>query len=110
MIWRGWRSPSRTSLWWVFAISTVEFGLECGRIAMLEDLYVAPEYRGRGIGRELVEDSARWARTMGSRQVELVVAPNGQDVSHLFAYYASLGFLDEGRRLLSRPLENAEPA
>ncbi len=87
-----------------FAISTVEFGLEHGRIAILEDLYVAPEYRGRGIGRELVEDSVRWARTMGSRQVELVVAPNGQDVGHLFTYYASLGFLDEGRRLLSRPL------
>ena len=57
----------------------------------------------------MVEDSARWARTMGSRHVELVVAPNGQDASHLFDYYASLGFLDEGRRLLSRPLESTNP-
>jgi aminoglycoside 6'-N-acetyltransferase I len=46
---------------------------------------------------------------MGSRHVELVVAPNGQDVSHLFSYYAGLGFLNEGRRLLSRPLADTEP-
>jgi len=78
-----------------FAVTTVGFGLESGRVAVLEDLYTAPEHRRRGIGRSLVEDSARWARTMGSRHVELVVAPNGQDVSHLFDYYASLGFLDE---------------
>ena len=87
-----------------FAISTLGFGLESGHLVVLEDLYVAPEHRKRGIGRELVEDSATWARTVGSRSVELVVAPNGQDVGHLFRYYANLGFLDEGRRLLSRPL------
>jgi ribosomal protein S18 acetylase RimI-like enzyme len=90
-----------------FAITTVGFGLENGRIAVLEDLYMAPEHRRRGIGRSLVEDSARWAGTMGSSQVELVVAPNGQDVSHLFGYYANLGFLNDDRRLLSRPLVNS---
>lgn len=93
-----------------FAISTVGFGLESGQVAILEDLYVAPEHRRRGIGRELVEDSAQWAHSMGSRHVELVVAPNGHDVSHLFTYYAALGFRDEGRRLLSRPLATTRVA
>jgi aminoglycoside 6'-N-acetyltransferase I len=87
-----------------FAITTVGFGLEHGRIAELQDLYVAPASRRRGIGGALVEDSARWARQVGSRFLDLVVAPNGQDVSHLFRYYACLGFTDEGRRLLSLPV------
>jgi aminoglycoside 6'-N-acetyltransferase I len=90
-----------------FAITTVGFGLEHGSIAELEDLYVAPASRRRGVGGALVEDSARWARQVGSRFLELVVAPNGQDVGHLFGYYAGLGFADEGRRLLSLPVDGA---
>jgi hypothetical protein len=42
-----------------------------------------------------------WA---GCRTLELVVASNGNDVAHLLAYYARRGFVDEGRRLLSRSL------
>jgi aminoglycoside 6'-N-acetyltransferase I len=34
----------------------------------------------------------------------LVVAPNGRDVWRLFDYYLAHGFVDEGRRLISRPL------
>jgi hypothetical protein len=33
-----------------------------------------------------------------------VVAPNGQDVTHLLEYYRRRGFADEGRRLLARRL------
>ncbi|HET9143106.1 GNAT family N-acetyltransferase [Actinophytocola sp.] len=90
-----------------FAITTVSFGLEHGRIAILEDLYVTPGQRRHGIGTALIDDSAHWAATLGCRHLELVVAPNGQEVGHLFTYYTRLGFLDDGRRLLSRPLESA---
>src|SRR3954468_4124935 len=40
-----------------FAISTSSYGLENGLIAELEDLYVAPAFRRRGLGGELMEDS-----------------------------------------------------
>jgi aminoglycoside 6'-N-acetyltransferase I len=45
-----------------------------------------------------------WAASIGASQLEIVIAPNDRDVSHLFRYYAANGFTDEGRRLLCRPL------
>lgn len=88
-----------------FAITTTTFGLESGLIAELEDLYVAPGARRRGQAQRLIEDSLSWAAGRGCGQLEIVIAPNGQDVSHLFDFYRKRGFRDEGRRLLSRPLK-----
>jgi aminoglycoside 6'-N-acetyltransferase I len=87
-----------------FGISTSSYGLENGLIAELEDLYVAPHARRRGLAGQLIEDSASWAAGIGAAQLELVIAPNGQDVSHLFEIYHARGFTDDGRRLLARPL------
>lgn len=87
-----------------FAITTTSFGLENGLIAELEDLYVAPERRRQGIAEALITDSACWARDRGCGQLELVVAPDGLDASHLMTYYQARGFTDAGRRLLARQL------
>ncbi|MET9244141.1 GNAT family N-acetyltransferase [Nonomuraea sp. NPDC051941] len=87
-----------------FAITTTSFGLESGLIAELEDLYVAPEARRRGEANGLIEDSRSWAAELGCSLLEIVIAPNGNDVSHLFDFYGKRGFQDEGRRLLSQPL------
>jgi ribosomal protein S18 acetylase RimI-like enzyme len=87
-----------------FAITTFSFGLEYGRVAELEELFVVPAHRRSGIGRALIDDSADWARSRGCRAVELVVAPNGNNVDHLFNYYAHQGFTSEGRQVLSRNL------
>jgi GNAT superfamily N-acetyltransferase len=87
-----------------FAVTTLSFGLEQGLVAELEDLFVQSDHRRTGIGGALIEDSAHWALSRGCRTLELVVAPNGNDVALLFGYYARRGFTDEGRRLLSRTL------
>ncbi|MGW1729026.1 GNAT family N-acetyltransferase [Streptomyces sp. NPDC002306] len=87
-----------------FAITTTVFGLEGGLMAELEDLYVAPDARKQGVAERLIEDAARWALEQGCKHMQVVIAPNGQDVSHLFAYYGKRGFRDAGRRLLSRSL------
>ncbi len=87
-----------------FAITTTSFGLESGLIAELEDLYVVPEARRRGEANRLIEDSRSWAVELGCSLLEIVIAPNGNDVSHLFDFYGKRGFQDEGRRLLSQPL------
>ena len=90
-----------------FAVSTVSFGLEQGCVTELEDLFVRPGHRRTGIGAALINDSAAWAISCGCRSLELVVAPNGRDVEHLFGYYGRRGFTDQGRRLLSRDLHPA---
>jgi aminoglycoside 6'-N-acetyltransferase I len=83
-----------------FALTTVRLVLESGLVAEAQDLYVRPEHRGRGVGSALLDDAAAWARATSAVQLEVVVAPNGRDVSHLHRYYASRGFVDHGRRIL----------
>lgn len=84
-----------------FALTTCRVILESGVVAELQDLYVMPAYRRQGIAASLIRDAIGWAKARGAAQLEVVVAPNGRDVSHLFDYYAARGFRDEGRRLLN---------
>jgi GNAT superfamily N-acetyltransferase len=88
-----------------FAITTLSFGLEHGAVAELEDLFVEPGHRRAGVATALIDDSAAWAQSRGCRTLEVVVAPNGNEVAGLFDYYAHRGFTDEGRRLLARNLD-----
>jgi GNAT superfamily N-acetyltransferase len=87
-----------------FGITTTVFGLENGLVAELEDLYVAAHARRRGLGRQLIDDSAAWARALGARRLNITIAPNGLDVSHLLRYYTARGFRDEGRSIIALSL------
>lgn len=87
-----------------FALTTAQLVLESGLVAELQDLYVEPENRRGGLGAALIEDAARWARSQHATLLDVVVAPNGQDVEPLLGYYAARGFRDDGRRLISRTL------
>lgn len=46
--------------------------------AMLDDLWVLPDYMGRGIGRALLQHAAAIAREQGATALELVADPNAQ--------------------------------
>lgn len=83
-----------------FALTTLRLILESGLVAELQDLYVQPENRGNGIGSALVSDAARWARDNAAHVLEVVIAPNGRDVSRLHRYYKCRGFVDKGRRIV----------
>jgi aminoglycoside 6'-N-acetyltransferase I len=87
-----------------FALTTTAFILESGLVAELQDLYVTPEARAGGTGSALIEDAVQWAHARAATMLEVVVAPNGRDVAHLFGYYRRRGFVDEGRRVLARRL------
>ena len=80
------------------------FSLEYGGVAEIEDLYVVPDRRGGGVGRALVETACAWAADRGCSAVLVTVTPEGQDAHDLIAYYAALGFADDGRRILERRL------
>jgi len=70
-------------------------GLKHNHKAMLWGMYVAPENRGRGVGRRLVEEFMARARAIdGLRQVKLTVNPAQIAATRL---YSSLGFQRFGR-------------
>ena len=54
---------------------------ENGLVAELEDLYLAPHARRRGLGWQLVHDSAARARALGALRLTITIAPNGLGVS-----------------------------
>jgi GNAT superfamily N-acetyltransferase len=81
------------------ATVTTCFGFETGRQAEIEDLYVLPERRRRGVARALVEAVLAWCRARGCTDVEVVVTSEGDARHGLDAWYRSLGFADTGRRI-----------
>ncbi len=79
---------------------TTTFGLEFGLSAELEDLYVAPEARGRGVASHLLDASLAWCRAQGVKEAYLVVLPEDVAAGRLVRFYEARGFVEKGRRLL----------
>lgn len=59
------------------------------RVAVLEDVIVRSEYRGKGLGRRLVEQVLCWAKTEGMTRVTLLA---DRDNEAALAFYRELGF------------------
>jgi ribosomal protein S18 acetylase RimI-like enzyme len=55
----------------------------------VDDIYVAPEHRSRGVGRELVRRCREWAAERGADGVSLQVAAGNERAREL---YRELGF------------------
>lgn len=60
----------------------------------LDTLALAPEFRGFGLGKELLLDSAERARAAGYERITLIVE---QDHPKLISYYESIGFQIESQ-------------
>ena len=76
-----------------------------GRAVWLEQLYVDPEARKRGIGRALVQHLLDWARQNGIRGIDLESYQLNAPASIL---YRSLGFRRLGRERFSIELEESQ--
>ena len=63
---------------------------QSSRHAEVAGVYVAPEFRGRGIARELVGEALASARAHGVRRIFIAPTPNTR------TFYRSLGFDDSG--------------
>jgi GNAT superfamily N-acetyltransferase len=83
---------------------SLEFGIEFGWSGEMGDLYVLPEWRGRGVSRMLVEAIEEFLRRHGARGYQVTVTPFGQDNHDLRAYYSRLGFGSDGRLILRKAL------
>jgi GNAT superfamily N-acetyltransferase len=78
------------------AMSTA-YGLEVGLYGEIEDIYVLPRWRRRGVASALVEACLAWARARGCHDVEIVLTPHAQAKEGLAARYAKRGFQSSGR-------------
>jgi RimJ/RimL family protein N-acetyltransferase len=88
-------------------VAEAEDGLLVGRLSLARDphpasahvadlgLMVAQGWRGRGIGRALLDEAVAWARESGIRKLELHVFPWNEPALGL---YESFGFTREGYR------------
>jgi len=65
------------------------------------DVWVAPDRRGKGVGKFLIEWASDWARQRGYRKIKLEVSETNDRARHV---YESLGFRAE-RRYMGKRLE-----
>ena len=79
-----------------------QFSLErAGPVAWMEELYVTPELRGRGLGKRLIERAVREARKAGCVTLELEVVRGHERAAKLYLRqgFAQLPRLRYSRRL-----------
>ena len=83
-----------------YLVVTFGFSLEYrGRDAFIDELYVTPGWRGAGLGRQAMTIADAACRASGVRALHLEVEP---DKPRAAALYASHGFADRGRRLMTK--------
>jgi len=71
------------------------------RVAVLEDVIVRGEYRGKGLGRRLVEHVLVWAKAEGMTRVTLLA---DRDNEAALGFYRKLGFESSHMAVLRRRL------
>jgi GNAT superfamily N-acetyltransferase len=76
--WRDEKLVGYACLYWTFT------SLVPAEIVLMNDLYVTPEARGRGVGRALIEASATVARQRGAHHLQWVTAPDNETAQRLY--------------------------
>jgi len=75
----------------VVAFSTVYFSYTTSitsKVAVLNDLYTLPDYRGQGIAKSLIQHCAAYAKAQGAARLQWVTAPDNTQAQ---AVYDALG-------------------
>jgi ribosomal protein S18 acetylase RimI-like enzyme len=73
-----------------------------GKDAFVDELYVAPTHRDRGLGREALREAESLCREAGIRALHLEVRPDNARARRL---YGSSGYADREYYLMSKKLQ-----
>ena len=85
-----------------YVVLSLGFSLEfLGRDAFVDELYVVPEHRGRGLGRAALQELESVAAGLGVKALHLEVGPDNESAKGL---YRRAGFLDRRHRLMTKLL------
>jgi ribosomal protein S18 acetylase RimI-like enzyme len=85
-----------------YCVLTLGYGIEYGGAdVFLDDLYLVPEARGRGLGGPVMAAVEEEARRLGARAVHLVVAPDNERAQRL---YRRSGFAGSDWRVMTKRL------
>jgi GNAT superfamily N-acetyltransferase len=96
----AWRGREAVGI----ATVATSVGIEYGRSAELEDLYVLPQARGSGVASALIDAVCTWCLEEGATVVLVTVTPEGEADHKLLDYYQRRGFIHTGRVILERAL------
>ncbi len=69
-----------------------------GRYGILNELWVAPAERSRGVGKEVIAHCVRFGRRRGWRRIDVSAPPDAR-WDRSFAFYQKRGFSLTGRKL-----------
>lgn len=85
-----------------YVVVNLGFSVECGgREAFIDELYVRPGHRGRGVGRRALDFAEAELRRLGARAVHLMVERRKDGLRD---FYRRVGFVDRERFVLSKEL------
>lgn len=91
-----------------YVVVTLGYSLElAGMDACLEDVYIVPAARSRGIGRAATQMAMSESARLGARAIHLEVEPGN---ARTRAFYRHLGFQDRGSHQMSLRLAGEEPS
>jgi aminoglycoside 6'-N-acetyltransferase I len=90
------------------ATVTTSVGIEYGRAAELEDLYVLPAARRSGVAGALIDAVRVWCRAQGCTTLLVTVTREGEAAHKLMDFYQRRGFVNTGRVILEQRLRRDE--
>jgi GNAT superfamily N-acetyltransferase len=81
-----------------YLVLTLGYRLAYGRYAFIDEIYVRPDYRSRGIGRRAIAFAEEMCRKLGVKALHLEVE---RENSKARALYTALGFVDYQHYLMT---------
>lgn len=89
-----------------FVVLTVSFSMEFGGLrGFVDNFFISPQYRQRGLGHAALEEVKRACRRRGVRALVVEVPPENEAA---MSAYRSVGFEDSQRSLLTLSLADGQ--